>query len=506
MNLNQMMREKARQYGEKTAVVCDERRLSYAELDEASNKVANALLEMGVEKGDRVSILVPNSMEFVVIFLGITKIGGISVPLDVKYKFDELASLFDNSQPTVLVAESLYLDPLVPFLPRFESIEQVIGVGSSYKGQFINYAEIMATGSAQRVGVEPGPEDIAYIGYTSGPTSHPRGVMLTHELFLRGSILHADDFQQTEDDVLMLFALPMHHVFGLVVALLVSVSRGSKAVILSGLSLGTLMELIEKEGGTIFMGVPYVYALMVKMAEQERITHDLSSLRLCVSAGASLPDDIDRRFKQQYGLDIAQLWGLTESTCGVTTGPVGGIKKLGSAGVILPGWELKIVDDDGRELPPNQPGEIIVRGLIMKGYFNNPQATDKVIKDGWLHTGDIGKVDEDGYLFVTGPGKKKGMIIVKGQNIWPSDIEEVLYTHPKIAEAVVVGVPDELRGEIVRAIISLKEGEVATEEEIKRFCRERLANYKVPKQVIFADFLPKTATGEIRRGDLEVIY
>jgi len=161
---------------------------------------------------------------------------------------------------------------------------------------------------------------------------------------------------------------------------------------------------------------------------------------------------------------------------------------------------MKIVDDNGRELPPNQPGEIIVRGPIMKGYYNNPQATAETIKDGWLYTGDIGRVDEDGYLFLL--GRKKETIIVKGQNIYPSDIEDVLYTHPKVAEAAVVGIPDELRGEVVRAIIGLKEGEVTTEEEIRRFCRKHMADYKVPKQVIFIDSLPKTATGKIRKEDL----
>ena len=489
MNLNQMLREKAGQYGDKTAIVCGERRLSYTGLDEASNKVANSLLGMGVKKGDRVAILLSNSLEFAVIYLGIAKIGGIVVPLDIKYKFDELASLFDNSQPGVLIAESLYLKALVPSLPKFISIGQVIEVGSSYAGQFPNYGEIMATGSAQRVEAEPEPEDIVHIGYTSGPSSHPRGAILTHDILIRGVTISADGDHQAEDDVMILFALPMHHVFGLAVGLLASISRGSKMVILPGLSLGSLMELIERERGTIFMGVPYVYALLVDMAEREGVTHDFSSIRLCISGGSCLQDDIARRFKQHYGLDIAQLWGLTESTAMVTFGPLFGVRKLGSAGVALSGWEVKIVDEEGGELPLNQTGEIIVRGPIMKGYYNNPQATARVLEDGWLHTGDIGKVDEDGYLFITGPGKKKGMIIVKGQNIWPSDIEEVLRIHPKVAEVAAVGVPDELRGEIVRAVIRLKEGEVATPEELRRFCRKYLANYKIPKQVVFSDSL-----------------
>ncbi|MDI6815231.1 MAG: AMP-binding protein, partial [Dehalococcoidales bacterium] len=223
-------------------------------------------------------------------------------------------------------------------------------------------------------------------------------------------------------------------------------------------------------------------------------------LRLCGSAGAALPIDIIKRFKKYYGLDIVDFWGLTEAVCHVTCPPLDGTGKFGSVGKTLPGWELKIVDDSGRELPPNHPGEIIVRGPIMKGYYNNPQATAEVIKDGWLYTGDIGKVDEDGYLFFL--GRKKELIITKGQNIYPGDIEDVLSAHPKVAEVAVVGVPDELRGEVVRAIISLKEGEVTTEEEIRRFCRQHMADYKLPKQIIFVDSLPKTTTGKVLKEEL----
>lgn len=500
MSLKLMLEEAARQYGGKTAVALGDRRLSYVELDEASNKIANALIRMGVRKGDRVVMLLPNSPEFVAIYFGIVKACGIAVPLDTKYKVGELASLCNNSQPKVLVTESPFLEPLIPALPRFKYIEHIIDLSSTDKGQFLSYQEIMATGSARRVEVEPGPEDIAHIGYSSGPAGRPKGVMLSHEGLVMEAAISGDGFQQTNKDITLLFALPMHHVFGLVVVLLTSIRKGSTVIVLPGLSISSLMETIERERGTIFMGVPFVYALVVNLAEEEGIKHDLSSLRLCSSAAAALPTDIREQFKKYYGLDIIDFWGLTEATAHVTCQSLDGAGKLGSLGKALPGWTLKIVDDNGKELPPNQSGEIIVRGPIMKGYYNNPQATAKTIRDGWLYTGDIGKVDEDGYLFLL--ARKKEMIIVKGQNVYPSDVEDVLYTYPKVAEVVVVGIPDELRGEIIRAIISLREGEVATEQEIKRFCLERLASYKVPKQVIFMNSLPKTATGKIHKEAL----
>jgi len=495
-----MLEETVRRHGRKTAITSGDHRLSYAELDEASNKVANTLIKIGVSKGDRVAMLLSNSPEFVVSYFGIIKISAIAVPLDTKYKSGELASLFGDSRPKVLVTESPFLEPLVPILPRFKYIEHVIDLSSKYEGRFLSYREIMAASSAQKIKVEPEPEDIATIAYTSGPTFRPRGIMLSHQGLVTEAAISGDGFRLTDEDVAVLFALPLHHVVGLVMILLTSLAKGNKVVMLPGLSISGLMGTIEKERATIFMGVPFIFTLMVHLAEEEGIKHDLSSLRLCCAGGAPMSTDIMKRFKQLYDLDIVQFWGLTEAMAHVTCQSVDGTEKPGSVGKALPGWEAKIVNDNGKELPPNQSGEIVVSGLIMKGYYNNLQATAETIRDGWLYTGDIGRVDEDGELFIL--DRKKEMIIAKGQNIYPGDIEDVLYTHPKVAEVAVVGIPDTLRGEVIRAVISLKVGETATEQEIKRFCLERIANYKVPKQVIFLDSLPKTATGKIRKEDL----
>ena len=500
MSLKQMLLEKANEYGGKTAIVCGDDRVSYAELDAASNKIANALIGMGVAKGDRVAVLLSNSLEFVVIYLGIAKTGGIAVPLDVRYKVEELASLFDSAQPKVLAAETVFLESIVPHLSRFPYIEHVIEIGSVGKGRFRDYEDIMAASSEQAVEVESGLQDLAHFGYTSGPTSHPKGVMLTHGHLLKEAVISGRGFEQTEEDVTVLFALPMHHVFGLVVGLLGAMLNAGTVVILPGLSVSTLLETIARERGTIFLGVPYVFHLLVDMAEQERIEHDLSSLRLCVSGGSLLPDEVARLFRRYYGLDIGQLWGLTEAAASVTCTALSGVFKLGSAGRVLPGWELKIVDDRGKELPVNRPGEVIVRGLIMNGYYRNPQDTEKVLGDGWLRTGDIGKLDKDGDLYIV--GRLKEMIIVKGQNVFPVDIEERLQAHHKVAEVVVVGHPDELRGETVWAAVSLEKGEVSTEEEMKRYCRWYLANYKVPRRIVFMDALPRSADGKINREAL----
>ncbi len=491
MNLGLMLEKTVNRYAGKTAIVMGERRLSYGELDEASNKVANALIKMGLRKGDRVVILSGNSPEFVTTYFGVIKASGIAVPLDIRYKVAELASLFDSCQPKVVVAESNLLEPLVSALSRFDSVEHIIDLDSSYQ-------EIMATSPAQKVEVVLEPDDIATISYTGGPANRPRGAALSHGSLIIEAIISAGGFQQTDKDIAMLFALPMYHMFGLASILLTSVNKGSTVVMVpgTGISIGSFMEAIEREKGTIYMGVPYIYALAINIAEREGIKNDLSSLRLFGSGGAPLSIDVFQKFKQHYGATIADVWGLTEAVSHVTCPPLNGTGKIGASGKALSGWEIKAVDDNSNELPPNQPGEIIVRGPIMKGYYNNPQATNETIKDGWLHTGDIGRIDEDGYLFLS--GRKKNIIILKGQNIYPSDIEEVLCTHPKVAGAMVAGIPDRLRGEIVGAAIRLKEGEVATEREIRQFCQERMADYKLPRKIIFTDSLTDL---ELLRGN-----
>ncbi|MCX6011685.1 MAG: AMP-binding protein [Chloroflexi bacterium] len=501
MTLKQMLEEAVKRYAGKTVIVMGERKLSYAELDEASNKVANALVGMGLGKGDRVALLLANSPEFVAIYFGVVKMGGIAVLLDPKYKLTELVSLCDDSQPRVLVTESPCLEQLVPVLDRFKSVERVIALSFKQKGQFLSYEEIMARSSSAAVRAEPKPGDIAHIAYTSGPSFHPRGVVMSHQALVKEAAISGDSFKQTDKDIVVLFALPMHHAFGLVVIMMTAITRGSTVVVLPGLSIESLFELIEKEKATIFMGVPFVHGLIVDAIEAGGIKHDLSSLRLWGTAGAAMPANIAQKVKQYLGLTPVNFWGMTESAAHVSCTALDGRGAANSVGKPLPGWELRIVDDEGRELPTGEKGEIVVRGPIMNEYYNNPQATAQLVKDGWLHTGDIGWVDKEGWLFLAA-GRKKDMIISKGQNISPSDIEEIIGNHPKVAEVAVVGIADESRGETPRAVIKLKAGEEATEPEIKKFCLEHLANYKVPREFIFTESLPRTADGRIDKEKL----
>ncbi len=501
-NLKQMLEEVAAQYGSKTAIISGERKLSFADLDKAANRVANALLKMGIAKGDRVAMLLSNRPEFVILYFGITKIGAVVMPLETKLRFAELASFFAHCQPKVLITEDENLEPLTPILAELKSIKHLINIGSKHEGNFRSYDEMMATSSEAAVEMEPAAASTAQIAYTSSPAFDPRGAVLSHQDLVTSSALSAYGFRQTDKDIVPLFILPMFHMFGLVANVLAPIYKGNTMVIIpgTGLSLASMMADIEKVKGTMFFSVPYVYALMNEMAEKEGIKSDLSSLRLCISAGAPLRPDTIRRFKQNYGFELFDCWGMTETVCHVTCPPMDGERKFGSVGKALPGWEIKIVDDNDKELPTDQSGEIIVRGPMMKGYFNYPQATAETIRNGWLHTGDCGRLEDDGTLFIT--GRKKDMIIVKGQNIYPSDIETVLMNHPKVAEVAIIGIPDQLRGEIVGAVISLKPGEAAAESELKRFCLEHIASYKVPKEFMFLDSLLRTAKGKIDKEAL----
>ena len=502
MNLKLMLEVAAERFGAKTAIVFGDSRLSYADLDKASNKVADALIKLGIKKGDRIALLLSNSPEFAIIYFGVVKAGAVAVPLDPKYKLDELASLFDSSLPRILVTESPALDPLIPVLSSFKSIEHVINLGSDQMEKCSSYQEMITASSGEKIETEPQPGDVALILYTSGPAFLPRGAMLSHQILVRVAAMLGDGYHQTDKDVVMQYALPMYHVFGLVAILLAAVAKGSTVVIVpgTGLSIGSFMAAIEREKGTMFLGVPYIFALAVDLAEREGIKNDLSSLRLCSSSADFLAPDVTKRFEKLYGLGITNCFALTEAVCHVTCPAIDGSDTPGSVGKALPGWEIRIVDNTGQELPLDRAGEIIVRGPIMDGYYNNPQDTAKVIRDGWLYTGDIGKIDQAGNLFIT--GRKKDIIIVKGQNIYPCDIEMVLRKHPKISQAAVLGIPNKMRGEIVGTAVVLKEGSAATEQEIKKFCLESLADYKVPKQIVFLDSLPLMEGGEIDKESI----
>ena len=388
-------------------------------------------------------------------------------------------------------------------MPQWDYIKHIITVGETTSRQYLSYEEIINQSPAEKIEVDIAEKDMACIAYTSGPALKPKGAVLTHGNLVRAIEISAEGFQQTERDTVMLFALPMHHIVGLVIILLTSVCRGSTVAMLSGLSINSLMEVIEKEKVTIFIGVPFIHRLIVKKVIEEGIGYDLSSLRICGSIGAPLPLELAQQFECHLGFRLINFYGLTESTAHVTCQPLNGSGKPGSVGKALPGWEIKIAGDDNRQMAANQSGEVIIKGPIMSRYYNNDGDTKEMIKQGWLYTSDIGRMDKDGCLFLE--GLKKDMIITKGQNIYPSDIESVLAAHPKVAAVVATGVPDSMRGEVVGVAVVPQAGVVVTPQQIKKYCLQYLANYKIPKEVIFVEALPKAAGKPDRRAATELL-
>ena len=491
MDLKSILENTARRLGDKTAINYGERRVSFADLEEDSNRVGRALINMGVNKGDRVAMMLASNPEFVSVFFGIIKAGGIAVPLDSRYVADELESLFNDCTPKVFIIENPPLESLLPALPKFKSIEHVIALKYQDDRRFISYQKILENNPPTSVNVKIKPDDIAIISYTGGATQNPHGVALSHRSVYTEVINSAATFEQTENDVIMLFALPMYHQFGLTAVLLASIYKGNTVVAVpgTGRSIESFMEAVEREKGTVYCGVPYIYSLMINVARRAGIKHNLSSLRLLASGGAPLEPVVINQFKQVYGLDIRDIYGQTESVCHVTVMPIHGTGKIGSSGKTLPCWEMKIFDENDKELPPGREGEIVLRGPVMSSFYNKPEATAQILRNGWLHTGDIGWIDEDGYLFIT--ARKRRMLILKGQNIFPADIEAVLETHPEIAEARVLGTIDIVRGETVKALVRLKSGKTVTEQEIRQYCQGRMADYKLPREITFVEVMPE---------------
>jgi long-chain acyl-CoA synthetase len=487
-----MLASAARRSGNQTAIVMGDRRVTFAQLEADSNRVAHALIKMGIEKGDRVAMVQASNPEFVNIFFGIIKAGGIAVPLDSRYVPDELDSLFNDCRPKALVIEDPPLESIRPALSRFDSITNIITVNTEHDGQLVDYQEILAKNSPEKVNVPINPEDIAIISYTGGPTLNPHGVALSHQSVYTEVINSAATMQQTEKDVMVLFALPMYHQFGLTAVLLASIHKGNKLVVVpgTGRSINSFMEAVEREKGTIYCGVPYIYSLMTNVARREGIKYDLSSMRLWASGGAPLEPEVIHLFKQYYGFSIRDVYGQTETICHITMMPIDGSGPVGSSGKALPCWEIKIFDKNDNELPPGEEGEIVTRGPLMTGFYDKPEATARIMKNGWLHTGDTGWMDADGFLYIT--GRIRRMIILKGQNIFPADIEAILLTHPEIAEAKVIGAIDLVRGETVKALVKLKTGAKTTEQEIRQYCQGRMADYKLPRDVEFVENMPET--------------
>ena len=538
--LAQLLRDAAAKHPEHPAIIFGamagsrlmDAKLTYSQLDDAVDRFAAGLQGMGVDKGDRVAIMLPNCPQFVIAAYATWRIGGIVVCCNPLYVAREIEHLVrDSGAETFVVMSQFYgrvkgirastglkrviVTNIKEYFPSLLKLLFTVAkekkeghkVDISGDAGTFWFQEVMRQGPAKPSRVEIGPEEVSTLIYTGGTTGGPKGAQLTHRNLVSNAVVLKIWSKSKEAEDVMLCVMPYFHVYGLTAGMNVCVANALTMVqIPNPRDMVHVLKSIETHHATYYPGVPTMFVGFLNFPDRDK--YDVSSLRFAVSAAAPLPPEVQQQFQTVTGGKMVEAYGLTETSPAATMDPIDS-PRAHSLGVPVPDTDLKIVDTETgtQELPVGEIGEIIIKGpQVMKGYWNLPTETANALRTGpdgqsdWFYSGDIGFVDEDGYFHIA--DRKKDMIIAGGYNIYPAEVEAVLFEHPKVEEAAVIGVPDEYRGESVKAFVVLKEGETATEEEIIDFCKERMAAYRVPRSIEFRDDLPKSMVGKVLRREL----
>jgi long-chain acyl-CoA synthetase len=492
-NLASLLTETAARPGAPTAIKLEDLAISYAALDEGSARVAGLLAARGFQPGDRVGIMLPNVPYFPFVYYGVLRAGGTVVPMNVLLKQREVAYYLGDSGAKLLFAWHEFLADAAPGAQ--EAGAEVIDV---VPGAF---EQLVAAAEPRRELADVAEDDTAVILYTSGTTGSPKGAELTHANLRINATTNARTLLDLSERDVVLGALPLFHSFGQTSAMNSCVAGGGCLTLLPRFDALKALQIMERDGVTIFLGVPTMYMAMLAVPEGER--PDASTLRCCISGGASLPVEVLHAFEGQFGCGILEGYGLSETSPVASFNHPDRERKPGSIGTPIKDVEMKVVDEDDHDLPVGEVGEIVIKGPnIMKGYWQRPEATAETMRGGWFHSGDLAKVDEDGYFFIV--DRKKDLIIRGGYNVYPREVEEILYEHPAVAEAAVLAVPDAELGEEVGAAVALKAGAEATPEELRAYVKERIAAYKYPRHVWLVPELPKGPTGKILKREIAV--
>jgi long-chain acyl-CoA synthetase len=501
MIVRDYLEKQARERPTKPAILFKEDKIPFHGLNTLSNRLANRLLKVGVKKRDRIVLLLQNRPEFVVAYFAILKMGAIAVILDFRLSPAELEPIFQETEVTAVITsfrQKAFIERVIKRVPSLRHIVATEAEGEDI-GDWHSYKEIIEKESSEKISIPLREEDESLYLYTSGTTGKSKAVVLTndHLTYFPETLLQA--VQMSEQDIYGL-VLPMSHIAGPCILNLM-VECGMTVSVIDEMKPKKILDAVQSHRITYISGPPSIYQLILNIPNWER--YDCSSLRAVSMMGTVVPEQLMKEIAERYPhLRAIQGYGATETSPLLTmTHLKDAPRKMASAGKAAPRAELKIIGPDGKEVEIGQIGEIIARGpQIMKGYFKDPEATAKKIKEGWYYTGDLGRLDEDGYLYIA--GRADDMIISGGLNVYPSEVETVLLKHPKIRETAAVGVPDAERGQAAKAIIVLKDGEKATRREILSFCKERLGSFKMPRQIEFRDSLPKSSTGKISRKQL----
>jgi len=499
-SLVDLLHRSARDFADHPALVLSDRTLSYPEFEEATSRVSASLVARGLAKGDRVGLYCLNSDLFAIAYFAILKAGGTVVPINLLLNPREVIYILRDCGARGLVYHEALSEAVTAVRQGVESLSVYVCAGrhpnapSDLPWQEALHADPLKDAPA----LQP-EEDVAAIIYTSGTTGHPKGAMLTHHNLASNTRSVRKALDVTPGADAFLTVLPMFHSFAATAGMLSPLFAGCRVIPLPKFDPVLVADTVAAKQATIFMGVPSMYGTFLRLPEE--YTEKFRTLRFCVSGGAAMPEEILRQFERRFGKLIYEGDGPTECSPVTCCNPIGGKRKIGSVGVAVPDVQMKILDDQGQELPKGRIGEICVRGPnVMKGYWQQPEATREAFFGDWFRTGDLGTEDEEGYFFIV--DRKKDMIIVNGMNVYPRVVEEVLYQFDPIHEAAVVGQPSERHGEVPIAFVSLKPGKETSEAAVKAFCRDHLGRHEVPRKVIILPALPKNATGKILKREL----
>ncbi|KHE70686.1 fatty acid--CoA ligase family protein [Halobacillus sp. BBL2006] len=505
MNLSEQLSITAQQHPSKEAYIFQGQRVSYQEFDASVTKFASKLSQLGYGKGDHLALVSGNSPLFMIGLYGALRAGITVIPINPTYTADEMSYILKNGDVKVVITMDVLLE-------KFEHMDEQLdvyhyfvaetGVGvdlstSSLSLKMKPFTEALGEGSLNYERPTLDKEDVAVILYTSGTTGKPKGAMLTHNNLYSNAVDVADYLAINSEDR-VIATLPMFHVFCLTVALNAPLMSGGTVLIVPKFSPQDVFAIAEDYKATVFAGVPTMYNYLLQTGKEQ--THTFRNMRICVSGGSSLPVSLLNSFEEQFNVRISEGYGLSEASPVTAFNPLDRPRKAGSIGTNISNVENKVVDELGDELPVGEVGELIVKGPnVMKGYYKLPEETAVTIRDGWLYTGDMARKDEEGYFYIV--DRKKDMILVGGYNVYPREVEEVLYNHPDVTEVAVVGAPDPELGETVISFVVSK-NPTLTEAEVVEYCREHLAKYKLPTRVEFMSELPKNTTGKILRKNL----
>ncbi|MBI3607482.1 MAG: long-chain fatty acid--CoA ligase [Nitrospirae bacterium] len=521
--LQSFLEASARRYPSRPALVFYGRRVTYRDLDVATNRFANTLSGFGIRKGDRVAIMLPNLPQSVIAYYGALKLGAVVVQVNPLYVDREIEQQVNDAEARAIVALDLFYPRIAPirsktaleriiltnvgdFLPWY--LKLVYPLKAKREGTWVrvrkapplyDFCSLLGASSDAAPNVTVEPRDLALLQYTGGTTGVPKGVMLTHQNLVANTLQCRHWMPSLRDGAeVFMGAIPFFHVYGMTACMNLSIATGGTIVLLPRFATKDVLKAIVSHRVTIFMGVQAMYVAINNFQDVGR--YDLSSIRICISGAGPLHAEVQERFEALTGGKVVEGFGLSEASPVTHVNPIFGARKKGTIGLPLPDTDAKLIDLETaeREVPIGQPGELMVKGpQVMKGYWKRPEETAAVLNDGWLRTGDVATMDADGYFAIV--DRKKDMIKTKGENVYPREVEEALYRHPKVKDAVVVGIPEAFSGEVIKAYIVLKDGETATEEEILDFCVRELAKFKVPKTVEFRPDLPKTIVGKVLR-------